>query len=341
MDEFDTLLTDPVRRLLISFSGGETSAYMTWWILTNWCDRYDEIVIVFANTGQENEETLEFVDQCDRLLFAPLGYRVTYIEAIQIHGQRKAATFRVVDFDSADRSGAVFEDMIIKYGIPNRRYPHCTRDLKLSPIQAFSASLGWGKDYDTAIGIRADEIDRMSSSRVKFRIIYPLIKQEITKPKVNTWFVTVPFRLRLKGYQSNCKWCWKKSLRKHLTLIGENPAQYDFPRQMEAKYGLHGSEFGKEQREVDYILPDGYRRVFFREGRSTEDLFTLHSQLDDTFVPAEDDSVIFEPSLDAGGGCEETCEVFADETMVDYEVADWVPRIDVSIKPELWFALAV
>ena len=43
-------------RCLISFSGGETSAYMLWWLLTHKSDVYD-FVIIFANTGQENEET--------------------------------------------------------------------------------------------------------------------------------------------------------------------------------------------------------------------------------------------------------------------------------------------
>ena len=51
-----------MKRLLVSFSGGETSAFMAQWLWRHKRDQYD-MVFVFANTGQENEETLDFVQQ--------------------------------------------------------------------------------------------------------------------------------------------------------------------------------------------------------------------------------------------------------------------------------------
>jgi hypothetical protein len=315
-------MTEP-RRLLISFSGGETSAFMTWWLLKHAADQWDEIAIVFANTSEENEETLAFTDRCDRELFAPLGHRVVYIEGVQQHGVRKAPIPRIVTFETAARDGSVFEDFIRKYGIPNQKFKSCTRSLKRKPIEQYAKlHLGWPlNSYDVAIGIRADEIDRMSEDRDNRRIIYPLIQMiKRTKPQINTWWEAQPFRLGLKGYQGNCKWCWKKSLRKHLTLIDEAPHIYDFPRRMEEEWGGFGPEFLKDPATRRDPLPPGYRRVFFRDNRSVEDLFEEleRRKAAGTFVPAEDDAVVYDVELDAPGGCgDESCEVFTDASEDD------------------------
>lgn len=298
-----------MNRLLISFSGGETSAYMTWALLQE--RSYSEKLVVFANTGQEREETLEFVRNCDE----HFGFGTVWVEAVQYPDERRSAGFRIVDFDSADRAGDTFEAYIAKYGIPNANYPGCTRDLKLNAIKAFARSVGWENgSYDTAVGIRADEVDRQSLRARANRIIYPLIKRGIRKPHINQWFAQQPFRLRLKGYQGNCRWCWKKSFRKHLTLIGETPEAYDFPRRMERLYGRVGPEFAKPE------TPSDHSRKFFRGGRTTHDLFEMYAERGDEFIPAEDDAVVFpdqpgffDPDLDQPGGCGESCEVFADD----------------------------
>lgn len=302
----------PDNKLLISFSGGETSAYMTWWILNNWRDRYPNIAIVFANTGQENEQTLEFVDRCDK----HFGFNTVWIEAVQFHGERRAPGFRRVTFATASRDGAPFEESIRKYGIPNQKFKDCTRNLKQKPIEAYAKSLGWRLgDYDLAIGIRADEVDRISAAAQQRRIVYPLITgNPMTKPKINSWWAAQPFRLELKGYQGNCKWCWKKSLRKHLTIISECPEHYDFPRRMERLYGKIGPEFLKDPATRARPITADYRRTFFRGNMSVEDLFAEYERKKNTFAPAHDEAVVFDEYFDVGAGCGESCEVFADET---------------------------
>lgn len=47
------------KQIVCSFSGGETSAYMA----IKLKEKNPDTAFVFANTGEENEETLEFVDK--------------------------------------------------------------------------------------------------------------------------------------------------------------------------------------------------------------------------------------------------------------------------------------
>lgn len=294
------------QRLFISFSGGETSAYMARLLTTQWRNRWDKVVCAFANTAEENEQTLQFVKKCDEAF----GLDVVWVEAIVHPGQRKVTTHRVVSFETASRAGEPYEAVIQKYGIPNKKFPHCTRELKLRPLQHLMATIGWEPGtYDTAIGIRADEPQRRSPNAEGARIIYPLLDwQPTTKPEVNQFWMAQPFRLELCGYQGNCKWCWKKSFRKLLTLMDDNPANFDFPERMERQYGKIGAEFKKE------VAPD-YRRTFFRGNKSVTDLQVMYAIAADVLDRAENDAIVLpngeRVSLDAepDDGCVETCEV--------------------------------
>ncbi|MEH3111522.1 MAG: phosphoadenosine phosphosulfate reductase family protein [Agrobacterium cavarae] len=290
-------------RLLVSFSGGETSALMTRLIHERWHNRYSEIVTVFANTGLENEETLEFVRQCDDAF----GWAVVWVEAITYPERGKGVSARVVDFNTACRDGSVFEAMIAKYGIPGPGFFHCSRELKERVITAYCRSIGWKSGtYDTAIGIRNDEVDRITPSAKKKRLLYPLASEwPVRKPDVNAYWDRHPFRLRLKGYRGNCKTCWKKSLRKHLTIMSETPGDYDFFERMEATYPMSGSN------------PNNEPKRFFRNRLTVSDIRRLAA--DGNFEPAEDDAAVYQTDmfagleLDVGGGCEESCEVTFDE----------------------------
>lgn len=282
------------KKLLVSFSGGQTSAYMTKWCLDNLSEQY-EIVVVFANTGKEREETLQFVNQCDKIF----KFNTVWVEAVVDPEKGKGTSFKIVSFETASRKGEPFERVIQKYGIPNSAFPHCTRELKTRPIHKYIKSLGW-KRYYTAIGIRKDEIDRIDKNYKKNRFVYPFIALNMKpsdKIDVNIFWFTQDFRLELKGYEGNCDLCWKKSDRKILTLLLENPNRAEWWDEMQKKYG-------KGQYH------------FFRQNRSILDLL---KQSENPFIPARDDSKdtlkfnsleLFD-DLDLTNGCEESCEPFA------------------------------
>ena len=278
---------------------------MTEFLLNKFSDSH-EIVITFANTGCEHPATLDFVDAVDREVCQPRGYKVIWIEA-EIHGPGKGPTAKIVDYESASRNGEPFEAAIAKHGVFCSTHPNCTGRLKVEPMDSYFRSIGWKRrSYDTAIGIRADEADRMSARRVENRIIYPLVDAGWTKEDVNRFMHGREWDLKLPhdGW-GNCTWCWKKSYRKLMTIAKEDPSVLGFPARMERKYGMINNGSG----EMDEP------RTFFRERHSAFDI--LKKSITEDFVPYEDDKFdqmeLFDKNLDVGGGCGASCEIGADE----------------------------
>jgi len=285
--------------LLVSFSGGETSAFMAQWLKNHYKEYgYENIVFVFANTGLENEQTLEFIYQCDK----KFQLDVKWVEADVNFGERKGTGFYRTDFDYASRKGEPFEAIIKKYGIPNQAFPHCTRELKQAPIKVFGKEYFNGEKYHTAIGIRKDETDRINEKAKEFGFIYPLISQKMipsTKPMINFFWKQMPFRLNLKGYQGNCATCWKKADKKLYQIAKENPKAFEFMAEMERKYPRVGNEFTKDETAIG--------RTFFRKNRSTLQILEEAKRWNGKI---KNDADKYTYQLDLMGG--ESCEVFSE-----------------------------
>lgn len=288
-----------MKNLLVSFSGGETSAFMAQWLKNHYLEfGYENIVFVFANTGLENEQTLEFVERCD----VKFGLKLNWVEALVWQGERKGTGYTITDFEHAKRKGEPFEDIIKKYGIPNTAFPHCTRELKQAPINSFAKIWFNGEKYHTAIGIRKDEIDRMNAKAKEMGFIYPLISNKMmpmSKPMINFYWRSMPFRLELKGYEGNCTTCWKKSDKKLYQIAKENKKAFKFMSEMEIKYPRVGFEFGKDENAPN--------RVFFRNHRSTTQILEEAESWNGT---VKNDSDIYDYQIDLLGG--EGCEVFSE-----------------------------
>jgi 3'-phosphoadenosine 5'-phosphosulfate sulfotransferase (PAPS reductase)/FAD synthetase len=290
-------------KLLISFSGGRTSAFMTWWLLKNMKHKYD-MIVVFANTGREREETLEFVNKCD----IEFGFNTVWVEAFVHNQSGKGTTHIVTNFNNAERNGQPFEDVIFKYGIPNQNAPHCSRELKKQPIMSYARSIGW-KKYKTALGIRSDEPKRLNwESKRKNNLVYFAEFLNVTKTDVNKFWAEQLFDLNLKSFEGNCDLCWKKGLRKLMTIVKDKPELADWWREMEQKY----FEFTPEKR-IHKAKPP-YR--FYRDNMTIDEIIE-ESKL--PFKEAVDESKIiatgkqmslFDNYLDSNYGCVESCEAF-------------------------------
>jgi len=281
-------------KLLICMSGGRTSAFMTKKILDDYADQY-EIVVCFANTGQENDATLDFVKQCDD----NFNFNTVWIES-EVNEGRVSSTHKIVNYETASRKGKPFEDVVAKYGLPNNGYPHCTRELKENPIHSYVKSIGWEKNkYKTALGIRIDEPKRVKRNTTIQNKIYPLVDLfPSDKQDVMDFWSQQNFDLRLQDYQGNCKWCYKKSIKKLFKIMDDDISIFDFPNMLEKKYGLVGSNKIKGE-----IVKEP--RTLFRNYHTTETLIELfnisnYKQINFIFDDYEQE------------GCAESCEAFVD-----------------------------
>lgn len=271
--------------LLVSFSGGRTSAYMTKLILDNWRDRY-QIHVVFANTGLEHPKTLEFIRNCDE----QFGFGTVWIESVINQERGIGPGFRVVTFDTAARNGEPFEGFIRKHGIPNPVMLGCTRSLKHYPMLAWMRAHGLSeKTCKTAIGIRADEKRRVSDAAADRNIIYPLVDEWPTdKQDVLSWWEDQPFDLGIEEFEGNCRGCFKKSKRKHFLQMEKDPSVYDWHARMEELYSTVNSTS---------------HRYFFRGDQSTAMLREEFARVQGNFRR----QLRFDFEV---GGCSESCEVF-------------------------------
>lgn len=219
--------------LSVSVSGGRTSAYMAWLLLKDehYQSKYN-YHFVFANTGKEDERTLVFVDKLDK----HFGLDLTWVEANVNPEHGSGTKHTIVSYETASRKGEPFEAVIKKYGIPNKAFPHCSRELKARPIHSFMKEKLNSKKYITAIGIRIDEVRR--AKHTDKTLLYPLISKEhwITSHQVIDFWKKMPFDLEILPHQGNCDLCWKKSAKKKIKIIKESPEVAEWWATMEAKY---------------------------------------------------------------------------------------------------------
>lgn len=279
------------KTIVVSFSGGRTSAFMSRWLIENRSDKYN-LHFAFANTGLEHEKTLEFVDKCDR----EWGLNLTWIEAITHKQVNKGQTYKIVDFKSAARNGEPFKQLTEVEGMSGPGTPICTTRLKTRPIKKFKNTID--KNAFMAIGIRIDEVDRMNPKAKKEKLIYPLISMRPTrKDEILYWFKEQEFDLEISEHLGNCVTCWKKTDRKLFTIAKNEPERYDFFERMEELHCLTNAR-------------DGERRYWFRKHRTVRDIIDMSKQPFKEFVEFNQG---YQPDLlglDFGSGCSESCEIF-------------------------------
>lgn len=211
----------------ISFSGGRTSGYMVWRVLqANGGNLPADTVVCFANTGKEDEATLQFVRDVEDNLDVPVVW-------LEFRDDERG--YAIVDFETASRNGEPFEAAIRKRNfLPNPVARFCTIELKIQPEHKFLRGLGW-TEWDNLVGIRADEPRRVAKIRANpsggkagpdRRM--PLADAGVTKEVIGWFWKQQLFDLGLPSrngvtLHGNCDLCFLKPAAQVLSLIAEKP----------------------------------------------------------------------------------------------------------------------
>ena len=217
------------RPAVISFSGGRTSAYLLKHIIDAHGGQLPaEATVVFANTGMERPETLDFIDTCARawsidIVWAELDWTAPH-------------RTRIVEYATASRHGEPYAALIERKGfLPSVTMRFCSSFLKRDRIDSIARHWLGLKRWHSVIGLRADERRRVlrmrtlnCGSRTGAHAALPLADAGVREADVLAWWKEQPFDLGISGYAGNCTLCMLKGRGKLLRLIHENPALADW-----------------------------------------------------------------------------------------------------------------
>ena len=232
-----------MEKMLVTVSGGRSSAYMAIKMHQELQHKFD-MEFVYANTGQEHPKTIEFI----RNISKHFGIHIHLIEA-DVKEEGVGTGYKEVTYATLSENGEPFEDVIRKYGLPTQGFMHCTRELKISPMNAYMKKHGIKK---RCLGIRADEPNRY---KPKKDVYYPLVTNwKVNKADVNRWWSKQAFDLEIPDYLGNCTWCYKKSDRKLNILAKEHKEVFDFPLRMETEYPDDRRQMFRGYRTTQQVL---------------------------------------------------------------------------------------
>ena len=238
-------ITEPT---VISFSGGRTSAYMLWRILQSNNGLPDNAIVCFANTGKEEEATLQFVHDCETKWNVP----IVWLEYTTHEIPKKR--FKVVDFETASRNGEPFAMSIDQNGkpyLPNPVARICTINLKIRVIDHYCKSIGMKHNENMDwVGIRADEPRRAAKIE---RHRTPLVTAGINADDVGKFWKQNDFDLGLSNFKGktmhgNCDLCFLKPAHQIQSLIQEKPSRAIWWINMEKHAQTSDKTFGNGDR---------------------------------------------------------------------------------------------
>lgn len=237
-----------MKNLLVTVSGGRSSAMMARHIQTH--PKYKDYnkLYVFANTGMERPETIEFLKNMVKYWNLPL----VLIEGVYSTKKGVGVRHKIIDFDTLSMKNEPYQGAISQLNknkwtrLPNKGTPYCQTYLKERPCHSLAKEIFQTTDYIKAIGYRKEDMPKritykeIELSKDKIAPLITDFKTPISKFDLTRWYDNQPFKLDLHSDLGNCTLCWKKgdkNLVKSIQLNDRVTQDIEWFKKMEDKYG--------------------------------------------------------------------------------------------------------
>ncbi len=202
---------------VVSFSGGRTSAYLCH-LMVELYGR-ENVDFVYMDTGAEHPKTYEFIKKVNE----SLNLNLTCLRGDFSRPIGGGVCFTVVDIDDINPDGAPFSEMMKKYGAPYIGGMFCTDRMKLKPFKKYCDDKYGKGNYETWLGIRADEPRRLTEKK---GIRYLAEISDFEKEDVINFWSGKDFDLGIPEQLGNCVFCPKKSKLKLAAAQRDEPELY-------------------------------------------------------------------------------------------------------------------
>ena len=283
--------------ILCTVSSGYSSIMMASKI-KEWYPNHN-VIFAMANTSKERKESLDFMNECDK----HFNLNMVWIEGIINNNQKKGTNYRITTYEKLITDGSLMEAGIKKYGIPSKINKWCNRELKLVPMKKYIDKIFGVDNYSIALGIRYDEMDRLSENYKTNNIFYPLMENKIDSRLRNKFWDKQPIKIKIPAFKGNCDFCFEKSKRKILTIIKEDFDLINWWLDKEDKYSKNEIK-GKPCYNA-YVENGG---AFF--SRSNKSFLELIEEAKNPFRSATDEYIYENDMFDSEDECGNSCEIF-------------------------------
>jgi len=208
-----------VRRVVVGFSGGVTSAWCAGWAIRNF--PRDEVVLLFHDTKEEDADTYRF----NREMAAVLGLPIT-------------------ERSDGRSVSELFED---EGAIANNRMAFCSRILKAEQSKKYIQELRRSgvTDIVKVIGFSAHEWQRVQRATThaeadRITIRFPLVEEGITKQQCADWCNAQgvrPSSMYQWSEHANCVGCVRGGKAYWLAVKENRPEVFEARSAQERQFG--------------------------------------------------------------------------------------------------------